>query len=76
MNHGYCKNCWWWDYWKSLGIKQTRFGKCYIHNGNHEPYVTTSEEGYCPDYVNRKKEEKKSGTLKDWINCSKIAEKF
>ena len=38
-----------------------------MHNGSDKPYVPTSEEGYCPDYTNRKKEEKKAGTLENWL---------
>ena len=64
MNHGYCKNCWWWkEYYPS-------FGKCYMHNSNEGRYTITRENGYCPDYVNRKKE--KGHSLDDFINIWKI----
>ena len=29
------------------------------------------EDSWCPDYTNRKKEEKKSGTLEDWLKTIK-----
>ena len=29
---------------------------------------TVQENSYCPDYTNRKKEEKKFGKLEDWID--------
>lgn len=59
MNHGHCKNCWWWkEYYPG-------FGKCYMHNSNEEKYIITREDGYCPDYINRKKE--KGHSLDDFI---------
>ena len=59
MNHGYCKNCWWWEK-GSLG-----FGRCYMHKSNEENYTITNENGYCPDYFNRKKD--KEHSLDDFI---------
>lgn len=53
MNHGYCKNCWWYAY-----------GWCYF-----EMY-TTKRDNYCPDYLNRKRGDKK-GTLQEWIDKNK-----
>lgn len=53
MNHGYCKNCWWWkEYYPS-----SSWGKCYMHNSDEGKYTITNENGYCPDYFNRKKGE-------------------
>ena len=70
MNHGYCKNCWWWEVIPTLCIEMN--GKCHMHNGDTEPYTITKENSYCPDYTNRKKEEKKSGTLEDWIKEQQV----
>lgn len=62
MNHGYCKNCWW---WKCLPDES---GLCYMQNDDKgHNYKKTKETDYCPDYINRSKEEKKSGTLENWI---------
>ena len=59
MNHGYCKNCWWWkEYYSS-------FGKCYMHNSDEGKYTITNENGYCPDYFNRKKD--KEHSIDDFI---------
>ena len=59
MNHGYCKNCYW---WKEC---YPGFGKCYMHNSNEDRYIITKENSYCPDYHNRKKE--KEHSLDDFI---------
>ena len=85
MNHGYCKNCWWWEckaaihpsniskefktVWELLNDKPFPVcsGRCWMHVGDGEMVTMTKETDYCPDYTNRKKEEKKSGTLEDWI---------
>ena len=59
MNHGYCKNCWWWKgYYPG-------FGKCYMHRSDSEQYTVTEENNYCPDYFNRKKD--KEHSLNDFI---------
>lgn len=58
MNHGHCKNCWWWKgYCPGLG-------KCYMHKSDSGAYTITEENSYCPDYINRKKEK---GSLDDFI---------
>ena len=50
MNHGHCKKCWWWkECYPSVG-------RCYMHKSNTEQYTITNENGYCPDYINCKKE--------------------
>ena len=36
-----------------------------MHNSNEEKYIITREDGYCPDYINRKKE--KGRSLDDFI---------
>lgn len=33
MNHGYCKNCWWW-----------KEGRCYMQNGKGTPYKIINED--------------------------------
>ena len=49
MNHGHCKNCWWWkEHCPGLG-------KCYMHKSDAGAYTITEENAYCPDYINRKK---------------------
>ena len=80
MNHGYCKNCWWWKRHLSITIPWAK-GICYMQSKNidipgAEYFHETKEIDYCPDYINRKKEEKKSGTLNDWIEASTIANKL
>lgn len=54
MNHGYCKNGWWWQ-----------CNWCYYEN------VKASATSYCPDYINRKKTDKREGTLTEWITKNK-----
>ncbi len=54
MNHGYCKNCWWW-----------KRNWCYSQNSK------AVDMSYCPDYINRRKENKKQ-TLDEWIKDNKI----
>jgi hypothetical protein len=41
-------------------------GNCYMHHNR------TDEDSYCPDYVNRRKENKECGmTLDEWIESQK-----
>ena len=80
MNHGYCKNCWWWKQHLSITTPCTK-GICYMQSKNvgiddAELLHETRESDYCPDYINRKKEEKTNGTLNDWIKLTKIAERL
>ena len=71
-NHGYCKNCWWWKeiptimpFWMEI----ERNGQCFMHScEGHQEY--TDESSYCPDYINRKKENKK-GTIEEWLKSKK-----
>lgn len=58
MLFGHCKYCWWWR----KTTDSTRDGYCFYHMN------TTKDTTYCPDYYNRKKGNKESCTLKDWIN--------
>lgn len=57
MNHGYCKNCWWFKdnicYYQSSHIGTDHFEPHYVQ-----------ETSYCPDYCKRKFESIK---LDDWI---------
>ena len=58
MNHGHCKNCWWWkEYYP-------RWGKCYMQSSDEGRYTITEENNYCPDYCNRRKEKE---SLDDFI---------
>jgi len=44
-------------------------GNCYMHHNR------TEEDSYCPDYVNRRKENKEYGmTLDGWIESRKGTE--
>lgn len=80
MNHGYCKNCWWCkplqgpQYVQNVIdyriVKVEWCGLCYMHNGDYAPCKLVKDSDYCPDYVNRKAEEKKHGTLEDWIKST------
>lgn len=62
MNHGYCKNCWWWEPIK-FDLKEARWtlGICWCWKNQ------IRHDSYCPDYCNRKREDKKNGTLEEWI---------
>lgn len=45
-------------------------GNCYMHHNR------TDEDSYCPDYVNRRKENKEGGmTLDEWIESHKGTER-
>ena len=58
MRLGHCKHCWWWK----LKDADLRIGQCYMYNNR------TEEDSYCPDYINRRKENKEYGmTLDEWI---------
>ena len=52
-NHGYCKNCWWWN----------RTGKTTGHSimQSYSPDAMhkADEDAYCPDYVNRERTNKR-----------------
>jgi len=62
MNHGYCQNCWWW----LVTCKSLFIGKCYMQKKE------TGAKSYCPDYINRQKENKKSGDLFNLIKKGEI----
>ena len=61
-NHGYCKNCWWWEPVK-FDLKQAKnvLGVCWCWKG------VTDDDAYCPDYWNREKGNKKDGSLESWV---------
>lgn len=52
-NHGCCKNCWWWN---RTG-KTT--GNCIMQSYPPDDMIVSNENSYCPDYINREKENKK-----------------
>ena len=65
---GKCNNCWWWN-----KFNETE-GICFMQSTADNGYVTT-ETSYCPDFINRNKEEKKSGqTLKEWAAKKRITD--
>ena len=54
MNHGYCKNCWW--YKDSI---------CYMTSNLQMGLIMrVKDDSYCPDYTNRRKEKE---SLDDFI---------
>ena len=62
MNHGYCENCWWWEPIK-FDLRKAKYvlGVCWCWKNQ------IAEDGYCPDYYNRKKGNKENGcTLEEW----------
>lgn len=65
-NHGYCKNCWWWWHVKftMLPPLSREIGECYFQdpNGKHKTFA----DSYCPDYINRDKENKNK-TLSQYL---------
>ena len=44
-----------------------RFGRCYMHNGDEFIFKETGAKDYCPDFINRKREDKAAGTLENWL---------
>ena len=62
MNHGYCKNCWWWEPIE-FDIKECKYvlGVCWMWCNQ------TRDECYCPDYWNRKKGNKEWEPLESWV---------
>lgn len=65
-NHGYCKNCWWWQHLPPCGPEDIEeIGKCWMQStDNFSRYTRPSD--YCPDYANRKKEDK-GMTLEEYL---------
>ena len=50
---GKCKTCWWWN---RTG-KTT--GHCIMQSCSRDAMYSADENSYCPDYINREKENKK-----------------
>ena len=79
-NHGYCRNCWWCGKFENekyvvngISIKRVFMnGKCYMQKGDDGECKSVSLDSYCRDYINRKKEEKKSGTLDQWLSSKNL----
>ena len=66
-NHGYCKNCWWWN-----KINNTE-GHCIMQSFSCMAMVRTDENSYCPDYINREKHTKKyMETLEEFCRDTKL----
>ena len=65
MNHGVCERCWWWYHEQKVKTRgEACWGRCYRWGGN-----VTKNDGYCSDYLNRQKKEKKEHkTLLEWLN--------
>ena len=53
-------------------VEPPYYGRCWMQVGDGELIKMTCETSYCRDYINRKKEEKKSGTLEDWIKEQQV----
>lgn len=53
-NHGYCKNCWWWN------RTGKTIGYCIMQSCSSDAMHRADENSYCPDYVNREKHNKRS----------------
>ena len=75
-NHGLCKNCWWYLPNKLDGykidngkiVKVIGCGFCYMHNGDEHRYKEVNGDEYCPDYINREANNKRTHqTLQDWF---------
>ena len=81
MNHGRCKNCWWYkelqgENWRVTGaglMKNAGHGLCYMHKDNDTPYTEKDGDSYCWDFTSRKKE-LRSGfeTLEEWMERQNI----
>lgn len=66
-NHGYCKNCWWWN---RTG-KNT--GRCLMHSYSPEAMNVADENSYCPDYVNRERNNKRGKeTLEEFCKSANL----
>lgn len=66
-NHGYCKNCWWWN------RTGKTVGHCIMQSFSKVVMVRTDEDSYCPDYVNREKYTKKhKETLEEFCRDTKL----
>ena len=69
MRFGHCNNCYWWD------KCSTDKGICFMHSYSED--TITPEDSYCPDFVNRKKNEKEFGmTLKEWTEQNEFKGRY
>lgn len=50
--------------WRGSYIRYEICGQCFMHSTGYKDY--TRANSYCPDYINRKKGNKKE-TLEEWI---------
>ena len=79
-NHGRCKNCWWYNPiligYKAVStgpfsgkiVADDGYGQCWMHNGSIHPYQEVNGCSYCPDYANRRRENRRMHqTLQEWI---------
>lgn len=80
MNHGYCINCWWYQFITGRHYVPTMYGlkemlgngKCYMQTSDDGNFTRVKGDSYCPDYLNRKKGDKiQKMTLEEWIKSSK-----
>lgn len=80
MNHGYCKNCWWWylikgqSYEISQGklVEHEAHGICLMHS-SISFFYHIGGSSYCPDYCNRNRVNKRDKqTLEQWIQKMNI----
>lgn len=68
-NHGYCRNCWWWqitDY-QGVNMRNKFVGICWFTSLYPSNLSKLYEDSYCPDYVNRASEEKQGKRLMDFV---------
>ena len=86
MNHGRCKNCWWYkvthgEGYKVIGarlVKHDGEGVCYMHTTSpctdYEEKHIVKGDSYCPDYCNRERTNRKDKmTLEEWLeNLNKV----
>lgn len=66
-NHGYCKNCWWWN------RTEKTTGHCIMSSYSPDAMVRADEDSYCPDYVNRERHNKKcKETLEEFCKSTNL----
>jgi hypothetical protein len=81
MNHGKCKNCWWYkmmhdERYRIIAnriFKDESDGICYMFTvnpkTNAEIVYYVNGGSWCPDYTNRKRTNKSNKmTLDEWLN--------
>lgn len=85
MNHGRCKNCWWYKVTHGEGykvvcghlVKHEDEGVCYMHTTFpctvYEEKHIVGGDSWCPDYCNRERTNKKDKmTLEEWLKNIKV----